>query len=140
MISNKFVFVIQKTHEEIAEEKRLHLVELIPENFYYPTVLASPSVCKKEEEIDKDEIIDFKQYCFDGKVVYKWKKYPPFYTKHKSWEIYLKKQEKLRNQDNVRTQMLVQHGELRSFLTDKYPEAKPYKRPPKTDAEEEATE
>lgn len=58
----------QKTHEEISEEKRLHLVELLRENHFYPTVLASPSNVKKPEEIDNVETLDFKQHCFDGRV------------------------------------------------------------------------
>ena len=32
----------QKTHQTLAEEKRLHLVEMRPENDYFPRVLASP--------------------------------------------------------------------------------------------------
>lgn len=66
----------------------------------------------------------------DGRIILQKKKFPPFYTKHKSWEIYLKKQEYLRNQDQVRRNLIAKYGELRSFLTDQYPECKPYKKPP----------
>ncbi|KAK4884382.1 hypothetical protein RN001_000653 [Aquatica leii] len=115
----------QKTHEEIVEEKRLHLVEFSKENGYYPTVLASPANCRKTKELKHDEVLDFTQYCLDGRVILQRKKFPPFYTKYRSWEIYLKKQEKIRNHDKVKIQLLSEYGELRSFLTDKYPEARP---------------
>ncbi|KAF5297109.1 hypothetical protein FQA39_LY02689 [Lamprigera yunnana] len=115
----------QKTHDQIAEEKKLHLVELCKENGYYPTILASPANCRKTEELKHDEVLDFTQYCLDGKVILKKKKFPPFYTKHKSWEIYLKKQENVRNHDKIKIKLLAEYGELKSFLTDKYPEARP---------------
>lgn len=121
----------QKTHEEIVEEKGLHLVEICKENSFYPTVIASPSNCRSASDIKTDEIVDFSQYCLGGKVRLQKKKFPPFYTKEKSWEIYQKKQEKLRNKDKVRIQMLKDYGEIRSFYTEKYPECKPHKKPPK---------
>lgn len=130
--------VRQKTHEEIAEEKKLHLVEFTKEQGCFPTVLASPAECRKEDQIGKDEILDFTQYCLDGRVILKKKKFPPFYTKLKSYEIYLKKQEKLRNKDKVKLDLITEYGELRSFLTDKYPECKPFRRVKKVEAAEEA--
>lgn len=129
---------MQKTHQEIAEDKRLHLVEFCKENGYYPTVLASPSMCRKGNEVKHDEVLDFSQYCLDGKVRLQKKKWPPFYTKTWGWEIYLKKNLRRRNHDKVRTFMRSEYGELRSFLTDKYPEAKPQGRPPKGKEDEEA--
>ncbi|KAK9877580.1 hypothetical protein WA026_018686 [Henosepilachna vigintioctopunctata] len=109
----------------MAEEKGLHVVQFSKANGYFPTVLASPSKCRTEEDIETNEILDFKQYCLDGRVILERKKYPPFYTKHKSWDIYLKKQENIRNQDKVRMNLRVEYGEIRSFLTDKYPECRP---------------
>ncbi|XP_072390487.1 small ribosomal subunit protein uS5m [Diabrotica undecimpunctata] len=129
----------QKSPEDMAEEKKLHLVEFCKENNYFPNVIASPKECRKANEIPKDEILDFKQYCFDGRVVLKRKKYPPFYTKFRSYEIYLKKQEKIRNQDKVRQHLIAEYGEIQSFLTEKYPECKQYRKPPKEkEAEEES--
>lgn len=135
-----FCFILwQKTHKQIAEEKRLHLVEMCKENGYFPNVLASPEKPRTKQEIDKDEVLDFTQYCFDGKVILKKKKFPPFYTKHKSWEIYLKKQEYVRNQDKVQLQLRAEYGEVASFLTEKYPECRAMKPKPR-DQKEEATE
>lgn len=128
---------LQKSHEQIAEEKKLHLVELCKENNYFPNVLASPTVCRTEDEVDKTEILDFTQYCLDGRVLLKKKKWPPFYTKHKSWEIYLKKQQYLVNQDKVRHNMLAEYDEIRSFLADKYPECRACKNPKKEKVVEE---
>ncbi|XP_052888115.1 28S ribosomal protein S5, mitochondrial [Anopheles moucheti] len=114
----------QKDHQQIAEEKGLHVVEFRPENRNFPKVVASPTVCRTERELENNEILDFTQYCMDGKIQLQKKKFPPFYTKFRSWEIYLKKQEYLRNQDNVRLRMMAETGEVRSYLTEKYPECR----------------
>lgn len=127
----------QKTHQQIVDDKKLHLVSFCKENNYYPQILASPVQCRKTEDLDPNETLDFKQYCLDGRIVLQRKKFPPFYTKHKSWEIYLKKQEYLRNQDKVRRDLIARYGEVRSFLTDKYPECVGPKLIPKNDPEEE---
>ncbi|XP_043272938.1 28S ribosomal protein S5, mitochondrial [Venturia canescens] len=115
----------QKTMSELAEEKKLHLVEMKRENDMYPTVVASPSEVRKCDEIKSSEIMDFTQYVMGGKLILKKKKYPPFYTKHYSWKIRQRKQVYLRDKDEVRTRLYADYGELRSFLTDKYPEATP---------------
>ncbi|XP_017776569.1 PREDICTED: 28S ribosomal protein S5, mitochondrial [Nicrophorus vespilloides] len=121
----------QKTHDKIAEEKKLHLVEICKENGFYPNVLASPTEVRKPEEIKNDESMDFKQFTLHGRVVLNKKKYPPFYTKLKSWESYLKKQERLRNHAKVKKHLIFEFGEIKSFLSEKYPECRPYKKPPK---------
>lgn len=126
----------QKTHQQIAEEKRLHLVELRKENDKFPRIVASPAECRKAEEIKSDEILDFRQYSLDGKIVYRKKKFEPFFTKHHSWDIHTRRQEKVRNHEKVKLDMLINHGELRSFLTDKYPECRPKVNSPKVEEEE----
>ncbi|XP_015597786.1 28S ribosomal protein S5, mitochondrial [Cephus cinctus] len=115
----------QKSHQELAEKKKLHLVEFRKENDYFPTLIASPSKVRTENYVSTTEIRDFKQYVLGGKIMLEKRKLPPFFVKQKSWMIRQRKQEYLRNQDKVRLRMLAEHGELRSFLTDKYPEAKP---------------
>lgn len=109
----------------MADEKRLHLVELRPENGNYPVVLASPSTVRKPEEIPSNEILDFDQYIMDGRVVLRKKKLPPFYTKLNSWLLKTRKMERVRNHDDTRIKLRAKYGEVRSFLTEKYPEAKP---------------
>lgn len=130
----------QKTHEQMAEEKQLHLVEMRKEHNYFPNVLASPAKCRTSDEIDKTEILDWTQYCFDGKVIYNKKKFPPFYASHYSYMIHMKKKEKLRGQQDVKLHLIARYGDIRSFLTDKYPECRPCTRPPKDAKEEEEAE
>ncbi|KAJ8925300.1 hypothetical protein NQ315_009130 [Exocentrus adspersus] len=125
-----------KSPEEIAEDKKLHLVEICKENNYFPNVIASPKECRTAEEIGKDEILDFTQYCFDGKVVLKKRRPPPFFTKLYSYGTYLRKQENIRNQDKVRLNLIAEYGELKSYLADQYPECKRYI-PPKKEKEAE---
>merc|ERR1711872_973452 len=58
----------QRTHQALADEKQLHLVEMRKENDYYPRVVASPSDGKvrTQEEIDHNEILDFEMISFEG--------------------------------------------------------------------------
>ncbi|KAG4076039.1 hypothetical protein HA402_011513 [Bradysia odoriphaga] len=114
----------QRTHEEIAEESGLHLVEMRSENDYFPKIIASPTECRKADEIPSNENLDFTHYMMNGKIIQKKKKFPPFFTKHRSWDIYCRKQEKIRNQDKVKIDLSVHYGEVRSFYTDKYPECR----------------
>jgi len=44
----------------------------------------------------------------------------------RGWEIYEKKREARRSHDTIKRQMYFEHGELRSFYTDKYPECRQY--------------
>lgn len=115
----------QKTHQQLAEEKQLHVVEFRNENGNFPRILASPQQCRKPHEIKSDEILDFTQYVLNDRIIYRKKKNPPFYAKYKSYENYLLRMEHRRNHDKIRMNMLINHGELKSFLTDKYPECKP---------------
>lgn len=118
----------QKTHQQIAEEKRLHLVEFREETSGFPKIVASPTVCRKQNEIRSNETMDFSQYGLDGRIILRKKKVKPFFTKHHSWQLYLRKKEKKRNLDKSMIDMLVNYGELRSFLTEKHPECRSYKK------------
>lgn len=91
----------------------------------FPKVVATPSVVRKPEEVKSTEVLDFTQYVMGGRVTLKKKILPPFYANYKSYHNKQRKMEYLRNQDKVRIQMFAEHGELRSFLTEKYPEARP---------------
>ncbi|CAG4954283.1 unnamed protein product [Parnassius apollo] len=114
----------QRTHQQLAEEKKLHLVEYRAENEYYPTVVASPSVVRTKEEIPKDETLDFIQYVMNDKVILKKKKFPRFYETMPHYDIFLKKFERYRNHEKIRLNLKVEYGEVKSFLNDKYPEEK----------------
>lgn len=108
----------------MANEKKLHVVEMRKENNYFPTVLASPSIVRTSEEIAQDEILDFKQYVMNGRIPLQKKKPEPFFTKLPSWLFHLRKQERLRDQDQVVIRLRAQYGDVCSFLTEKYPEAR----------------
>ncbi|XP_045537839.1 28S ribosomal protein S5, mitochondrial [Papilio machaon] len=112
----------QRTHQKLAEEKKLHLVEYKAENEYYPTVVASPSVVRTKDEIPKDETLDFIQYVMNDKVVLKKKKFPRFYETMPHYDIYLKKYERYRNHEKIRLNLKIENGEVKSFLNYKYPE------------------
>ncbi|XP_063628069.1 small ribosomal subunit protein uS5m [Cydia splendana] len=114
----------QRSHQQLAEEKKLHLVEYRQENEYYPKVIASPSEVRTKEEIRKDETLDFNQYVMNDKVILRKKKFPRFYETMPHYEIFLKKYEKFRNHEKIRKNLKVEYGEVKSFLTDKYPEEK----------------
>jgi len=55
---------LQKSYHQIAEDKKLFLVEQREENENLPVVLAVPSTCRTEEEIPTDESLDFRQVRF----------------------------------------------------------------------------
>lgn len=114
----------QKKYEDLAEAKGLHLVEFKPEYGNFPRVLASPKVCRKEKDIRFDENMDFTRFAMDGKVVLKRKKYPKFYVNSYGYHIHLKKLESRRNHQTIKFNMLKEHGEIKSFLADKYPDAR----------------
>nr|XP_022908850.1 28S ribosomal protein S5, mitochondrial [Onthophagus taurus] len=126
----------QKEHTELAEEKQLHLVEFSKERSNFPKVLASPTKARTSQEVKGDEVMDFSMYCLGNRVILKKKKFPPFYVNFPSYKTYQKKQEKLRGQDRVRLNMLAEYGEIRSFLSEKYPECRSWKQPPKEKSEE----
>lgn len=130
----------QKKYEDIAEAKGLHLVEFKPEYGNFPKVLASPTKVRTEENIRFDENMDFASFCMDGKLVLKKKKIPPFYASSYGYHIHLKKKEGQRNHGLIKFNMVKEHGEIRSFLTDKYPDAKPFRKPKKSEIGEEPQE
>ncbi|XP_053986511.1 28S ribosomal protein S5, mitochondrial [Hylaeus volcanicus] len=114
----------QKSYQEMADEKKLHVVQFKKEHDYFPEVLASPETVRTSAEIANNEILDFKQYLMDGRLILNKKKPLPFFTKLPSYDIFLRKQERKRDQDKVRIRLRAEYGELCSFLTEKYPEAK----------------
>lgn len=114
----------QKTYDQMAEEKKLYLVEFRKDNNHLPQIVGVPSHCRKSDEIPKSEELDFKQYVMNGKVRLQ-KKHPPrFYAEYHSYKIFLRRAEKRRSHEPIKFDLFTRYGEYRSFLTDKYPEAK----------------
>lgn len=124
----------------MANEKKLHLVEIRKENNYFPTVLASPATARDSSEISTKENLDFKQYVMDGRIPLERKTRLPFYTTLPSWLTHLRRQERRRDQDRVIMRLRAEYGEIRSFHADKYPEATAYRRPKKNEDNEESSE
>ncbi|KAK4324306.1 hypothetical protein Pmani_005053 [Petrolisthes manimaculis] len=116
----------QKTHQQLADEKRLHLVEFREENLNFPKVVASPqdAVVRTLGQIPKDEELDFDRVVLDGKVRLQRKKFPRFYTKLPGYQIYLKKYAKTRNQEKVKIDIMAREGEVCSFYADQHPECR----------------
>ncbi|XP_028170413.1 small ribosomal subunit protein uS5m [Ostrinia nubilalis] len=114
----------QRTHQQLAEEKKLHLVEYKAENEFFPKVVASPSEVRTKDQIPKDETLDFTQYVMNDRVILKKKQFPPFYESMPHYKIYLKKYEKYRNHEKIRLNLKTEYGEVKSFLNDRYPEEK----------------
>lgn len=101
---NVFLYMtdtFQKTYQEMAEEKKLHVVEIRSETQFFPKVLASPTVCKSLEEAKEDPLLDYHQYVFEGNVVLKRPRKILFYERLPSWGNRLKKIANSRNFDQV---------------------------------------
>lgn len=113
-----------KTYDQLANEKGMYVVEFAKDQKFFPRIVGTPAKCRSDVEIPKNELLDFNQYVLNGKVVLRKKKHPPFFAGYKSYQIYLRRAEKRRSHDPIKFDALVRYGELRSFLTDKYPEAK----------------
>ncbi|XP_031633025.1 28S ribosomal protein S5, mitochondrial [Contarinia nasturtii] len=114
----------QKTYQQLAEEKKLFVVEFDPRRQYFPQIVGKPlSYCRKLNEIPAEENRDFKQYVLNGKVIKKQEPRKNPWQNLPSYERYLKKHEKRRSWPAIKFYLRVRYGKLRSFLTDKYPEA-----------------
>jgi len=118
----------QKTHQVMADEKKLHLVEMRAENEFFPKVVASPmdGVVRTAAEIGHNEILDFEMISFEGNV-------PAWKPAQKNswegtpmWDKHLRKTWASRSHEGVRMRMRVENGTewgaVRSHLHEKYPE------------------
>lgn len=112
----------QKTLQELANEVQLHVVEFSAEHGNFPKVVASPPAVKT----DVTEPPDFDQYIMDGKIFHRRKKPMPGYTKYVGYPIMVRKWENIRNHKEQKQALRAEYGELRSFLTEKYSECKPF--------------
>lgn len=109
----------QKSFQELADEKRLHVVELKPETDYYPHVMASPSDGKVRTiaEIAPDEVTDFRMYINDGQIVEVLPRKYPEYVRTEGYLKYLQGYHYVRNRQDVRVYLKAKYGQMDSFLT-----------------------
>lgn len=107
----------QKSLQQIANEKGLHLVEMKKSRDYFPVVVASPEKCRAEEEIGTTEQLDYRLHLLNGKVEAPRKKYEPFYFKFPSYIKEMKDRERHRNLRGVSVHLRVKYGGLKSFIS-----------------------
>ncbi|OQR73348.1 28S ribosomal protein S5 [Tropilaelaps mercedesae] len=117
----------QKSHQDIAEEKRLHVVEFRPERSFFPEIIASPknAPVRTSDEIGSYEELDINRYISGGKMIIQKPKKMPFYTRLPGWEIHLRKTDNLKNERMVRLRIFRKYGELKSFLNVRYEQKQP---------------
>ncbi|KAK7598367.1 hypothetical protein V9T40_006602 [Parthenolecanium corni] len=122
-ITNAFLLGLlrQKSYEELASETKMHVVEMNPQNDFFPKILASPELPLEST----DEPLDFELHCFDNNV-YAWpKRLPPLYTvKDPRYIITVRKRENRRGHDDLKAGLFNEYDGLRSFLADRFPECK----------------
>ncbi|CAN7944671.1 unnamed protein product, partial [Ixodes hexagonus] len=109
----------QKTHQMLADEKRLHLVEFKRETDNFPHVVASPrDGCRTAEQIGTDEELDFDLVVSGGKLAKLPPKKIPWYIKQntRGWQVHLRKVDPYRNSYNTRLQLMAKYGKLCSFV------------------------
>ncbi|CAG0894284.1 unnamed protein product [Darwinula stevensoni] len=90
----------QKTHQKMADDTGLLVVEFRPETKNFPHLIAAPSD-GHVKDAQPSEVPDFDLYASDGNVEWKPKKRVPFYVKLPSWQVHLKKWERYRNLEKV---------------------------------------
>jgi len=118
----------QKTHQVLADEKKLHLVEMRAENDYFPRVVASPTdgIVRTKDEIGHNEILDYEMICFEGNLPLWRERVDDTWVGTPGWDKYLRKGWARQHHASVRTRMRVEHGDewgsVRSHLYPKYPE------------------
>lgn len=101
----------QKTYKQLADETNLHVVEMCDNLHGMANVVASP------KEVDNTKKINsFTQYVLNNRILLKRRKRTPFYEKSYGYYLHQKKLQYLRNQHEVRLNMLVHRNALRSFL------------------------
>lgn len=103
----------QKKYEDMAEEKRLHLVDLRQENFNFPKVLASPkSPVRSDHEIkNSGENLDFTYYIYDGKIRQVRPKPRLFWENYPMWYRHLDKLDLTKNREKTKLLLAAKYGD-----------------------------
>jgi len=118
----------QKTHQVLADEKGLHLVEMRAENDFFPRLVASPSdgVVRTKDDIEHNEILDFEMTCFEGNLPQPYNPRGNPWVATSGWDKYTRTLWARKAAPAVRQRMRVERGDqwgaVRSHLHDKYPE------------------
>lgn len=108
----------QKGFQQLADEKRLNVVEFRNSNDNFPTLMASPSAqCRKDSEIPSDEVLDFTMHLHEGRVKESKIERPLFWKEKSGWQNYLLRKHYHLPRERVRVQLIAKYGALESFLT-----------------------
>lgn len=105
----------QRKYDDMAEEKRLHLVDMRNENFYYPTVLASPkSPIRSELELKKSaENLDFTYFVNQGKIKEVKGARKNLFESLPSWQKHLDKQDYVKNREKTKLLLAAKYGDTK---------------------------
>lgn len=134
----------QRSHQQLADQKRLHLVELVVPDSTLHThrpllgadtavstaprlqrVLASPTGgARFDSQVPPDENTDFLLHVLEGKVAHLPDRPAPFYHRTRGYQKYLHRIRHTINHEQVRVRLLAEYGELRSFLAEDHPECR----------------
>lgn len=102
----------QRKYEDMAEEKRLHLVEMREENYDFPMILASPkSPVRGDHEIKEN--VDFTYFINDGRIkIVKAKRINQFID-HPSYYKHLDKLDYTKNREATRLLLAAKYGDAK---------------------------
>lgn len=105
----------QKSYEEMAEEKKLHLVDLREESSFFPKVLASPKDrVRTEYEIKTpEENLDFTYYIYDGKIKMAKPRRSIPWLDHPKWYRYLDKLDYGKNREKTKLLLAAKYGDTK---------------------------
>lgn len=109
----------QRDFQDMADEKKLHLVEFKEENGWFPRVLASPrdGEVRTINQIPKDESTDFHVYLNNGQVIEEVPKKYPDYVRTLGYGKFLLAHHYERSRLKVRCELRARYGAVESFLT-----------------------
>ncbi|KRZ76185.1 putative 28S ribosomal protein S5, mitochondrial, partial [Trichinella papuae] len=98
----------QETYQQLADRKRLLVVEFPKEKDYFPKVIARPSAesVRRDSEVEKDEVLDVDDLYGEGRYPYKRPKRKPFWINQAGYLHKLWKEHPKRNMDEVRIRLL----------------------------------
>lgn len=103
----------QRTYQDIANDKQLHLVDVREENYSYPQVLASPDGRVKTEADIKTtgENLDFTYYIYDGRIKQVASEKRPWFHGDKGWLRHLDKQDYIKNREHTKLLLAAKYGD-----------------------------
>jgi len=103
----------QKDYQDMADEKRLHLVDMREETFNYPRVLASPSdsVVLTDDQIKgHEDQLDFTYYINEGRIRMIKPKFKQPWIDGPTWGIHLDRVDMNKNRESVKLQLAAKYG------------------------------